>query len=421
MLFRLEALEAQREKSRGAVVLTRPLSFSTLTLGAVTAAVALVALFFFAEYTKRTRIIGFTQPDKGAIKLVASSSGIVLERRVAEGEHVAAGQTLFVISGERVAAGGAAAVAGQGSHAAAIAQLKLRKESLRDEQGQQGRLAHKEQQQLQRRLADIDVELAQIEREMGTQRRRIQLASDKYGRFADLQKENFVSAAAVSEKQEEIIEQQARLQALERSRLQLVRESSQVSAELGQIPLKADRERAQLERSVSALDQDLALAEAQRQMLVAAPANGVVTGILVEPGQYVSTAPLATLLPDNATLEAVLFAPSRAAGFIESGQAVRLRYQAYPYQKFGQHEGTVLQVSKSALTPNELPPLIAGELPKPEAMYRVTVRLANQAITAYGQPQALTAGMQLEADVMQDRRKLIEWVFEPLYSLRGKW
>lgn len=421
MLFRLEALEAQRERSRGAVLVTRPLSFSVLTVGAVAAAIALAAFFYFGEYTKRNRIIGFTQPDKGAIKLIAPSAGIVTERRVKEGERVAAGQVLFVVSGERIAAAGASDATAQGSHAAAIAQLKLRKRSLQDEEGQQARLVQNEQQQLQRRLADIDLELSQLDREIGTQRRRVQLATDKHRRFADLQKENFVSAAAVSERQEEIIEQQARMQALERSRLQLVRESSHVAAELAQIPLKADRERAQLERNVSALEQDLALAEAQRQMVITAPTAGVVTGILAEPGQTVGTAPLATLLPDNATLEAVLFAPSRAAGFIESGQSVRLRYHAYPYQKFGQYDGTVVQVSRAALTPSELPQLIAGEVLKPEPMYRVTVRLAQQAITAYGQQQPLTAGMQLEADVMQDRRKLIEWVFEPLYSLRGKW
>ena len=421
MLFRLEALEAQRERARGAVLVTRPLSFSVLTVGAVVAAIALVVFFTFGEYTKRNRIVGFTQPDKGAIKLIAPAAGIVTERRVKEGERVAAGQILFVVSGERIAAAGASEATAQGSHAAAIAQLKLRKRSLQDEEGQQARLVQKEQQQLEKRLADIGLEMSQLDREIGTQKRRVQLATDKYRRFADLQKENFVSAAAVSERQEEIIEQQGRMQALERSRLQLVRESSQVASELAQIPLKADRERGQLQRDVSALDQDLALAEAQRQMVITAPAPGVVTGILAEPGQTVSTAPMATLLPDNATLEAVLFAPSRSAGFIEPGQSVRVRYQSYPYQKFGQYDGTVVQVSRAALTPSELPQLIAGQGLQAEPMYRVTVRLAQQAITAYGQQQPLTAGMQLEADVMQDRRKLIEWVFEPLYSLRGKW
>jgi membrane fusion protein len=50
----------------------------------------------------------------------------------------------------------------------------------------------------------------------------------------------------------------------------------------------------------------------------------------------------------------------------------------------------------------------------------VTVRLAQQAITAYGKPEQLKPGMLLEADVLGEKRRLIEWVFEPLYSLKGK-
>ena len=103
---------------------------------------------------------------------------------------------------------------------------------------------------------------------------------------------------------------------------------------------------------------------------------------------------------------------------------MQLRYQAFPYQKFGHHAGQVLQVSRTPLQATEL----AG-LPLPEAMkgaasaeplYRITVALDAQAVKAYGQPQPLAAGMQLEADVLLDRRRLIEWIFEPLLSVTGR-
>jgi membrane fusion protein len=55
-----------------------------------------------------------------------------------------------------------------------------------------------------------------------------------------------------------------------------------------------------------------------------------------------------------------------------------------------------------------------------EPMYRVTVDLAAQAIPVYGKPQPLQAGMQLDADLLQDTRPLYEWVLDPLYSLTGK-
>jgi membrane fusion protein len=54
-------------------------------------------------------------------------------------------------------------------------------------------------------------------------------------------------------------------------------------------------------------------------------------------------------------------------------------------------------------------------------VYRVTVRLDSQHVTAYGKPVALQPGMQLEADLLVERRRLIDWVLDPLYSFTGKW
>jgi membrane fusion protein len=100
---------------------------------------------------------------------------------------------------------------------------------------------------------------------------------------------------------------------------------------------------------------------------------------------------------------------------------VLLRYQAFPYQKFGLQGGQVVQVSRSPLQASEL----AGvPLPKSEGeaepLYRITVTLDKQAVAAYGREQALAPGMQLEADVLLDRRRLIEWIFEPLLGLASR-
>ena len=55
-----------------------------------------------------------------------------------------------------------------------------------------------------------------------------------------------------------------------------------------------------------------------------------------------------------------------------------------------------------------------------EPLYRITVDLASQTVSAYGRPQPLQAGLLLEADVLQDTRRVYEWVLERLYRLTGK-
>jgi multidrug efflux pump subunit AcrA (membrane-fusion protein) len=120
----------------------------------------------------------------------------------------------------------------------------------------------------------------------------------------------------------------------------------------------------------------------------------------------------------DAPLEALLFAPSRTAGFVVPGQRVLLRYAAYPYQKFGLQSGRVVSVSQSAFAPSDLSPGLQTQFghQSNETLYRVTVALDSQSIATYGDVRLLKAGMALDADIVQDRRRIIEWMLEPIFA-----
>ncbi|XHH29478.1 hypothetical protein WIW49_00670 [Xanthomonas euroxanthea] len=100
------------------------------------------------------------------------------------------------------------------------------------------------------------------------------------------------------------------------------------------------------------------------------------------------------------------------------GDRVLLRYQAFPYQKFGRHAGRVVEVSRSAVTSKELSSLLGQQIE--EARYRVIVELETQHIVANGRNELLRPGMVLDADILLEKRKLIEWMFEPVYEMTGR-
>jgi membrane fusion protein len=54
-----------------------------------------------------------------------------------------------------------------------------------------------------------------------------------------------------------------------------------------------------------------------------------------------------------------------------------------------------------------------------EPAYRVVVRPARQTLQAYHNAIPLQPGMLLDADVKLERRRLFQWLFDPLYSLAG--
>ncbi|WP_370663192.1 hypothetical protein [Massilia mucilaginosa] len=133
--------------------------------------------------------------------------------------------------------------------------------------------------------------------------------------------------------------------------------------------------------------------------------------------------PLLSIVPRGATLEAHLYASCRAIGFLRPRQQVHLRYLAYPYQKFGHYRGTIKSISRTGIEPAELPAqfgAVAGGGKAGEALYRITVTLARQDVTAYGARVPLAPGMQLDADVLLERRRLVEWVLDPVYTITGR-
>jgi len=114
-----------------------------------------------------------------------------------------------------------------------------------------------------------------------------------------------------------------------------------------------------------------------------------------------------------------LYISSRAVGFVKPGKKVLLRYEAYPYQKFGQPEGVVATVSRAPIPAAELSYTLPNMSIGPnaaETYYRLEVIIPKQTITAYGKEEPLQAGMMLQADILLETRKLYEWLFEPLYK-----
>ena len=52
-----------------------------------------------------------------------------------------------------------------------------------------------------------------------------------------------------------------------------------------------------------------------------------------------------------------------------------------------------------------------------EPMFRITVAMDSSELSAFGTMQPLVAGMRMEADVLLERRRLVEWLFAPVLGL----
>lgn len=417
-LFRREVVTERQTQWLGTVLLTPRVSYRVFTVFAVLVTSATLVLLLYADYTRKARLNGWLVPQHGVIRVVAPQAGVLTQLYVREGVEVRQGERLLRLSTELQSATLGA------TQQAITRQLTTRRNSLATERRQHEQLLTQQRRALAERLSALLSEETQLEREIALQQSRVRLAEKAEQRQHASRTRGLVSEVQVQQAEELKIEQDAKLRAMERQRLVMQRDRLVVENERQDLPLKAQTQFATIERHIAELEQQLAEAEARREIVVTAPQSGVVTAIQAEEGGSVNTSvPLLSIVPAGTTLEAHLFSPSRAVGFVRPGQPVRLRYQAYPYQKFGHYQGVVTTISRSAVSPSEMPSQLTGLTGLYDAhapVYRIAVRLESQTITAYGQPMPLQPGMQLEADVLLERRRLVEWVLDPLYTLTGK-
>lgn len=397
----------------GEILLAQPLSTAWLAWLSAFISVAVLTTLFSVDYTRKERVTGQLALDKGLVKIYTPPvTGVVTKKLVKEGDKVEAGQVLFVISIERVSSSRG------DTQAEMLRQILERKKHFKQEREKQAQVSQRDEIALSQRIKFLSQEISLLTQEIETQGKRLRLNHATLARNKELLKQEFVSPARVDELEQDVLDQQLKQQSAERNLTMMRKEQNQLRSDLENLPLTMQNRLSEFDRQILALDQEVTDSESRRELVVNAPQAGQITTILVDVGQTVlSDKPLAALLPNNATLQANLYLPSRAYGFVEKNMDVMLRYPAYPYQKFGQYGGKVLEIGRTALAVDELRTI--GQV-STEPFYRVLVALDAQSVQAYGKPIALQNGLQVEADIMIDTRKLYEWILEPLYSVTGK-
>ncbi|MFC5477583.1 HlyD family secretion protein [Massilia suwonensis] len=414
-LFRQQAVEHITVRQYGTVILTRPVSHIVLTGVFMTLVSLLIAFFALFETTRKAPVQGMLVPTAGVIRVFSNQVGIIKEIRIKEGQFVREGEILFVVSSERSTANS------RSTEALVSELLAQRRDSFRTELQQAKAQAGHRRTALQQRARDLQGEITRLDNQALMQQQRITLSEQTVARFAQLKSTGYISAAQLQEREAELLDQRQRLLEVERIRSATQRDLVSTQAEEQDMTVQALRDENALRRSASTLEQDLTENEARREIPIRARQSGTITAIAANLGQTVGSATsLASILPEESMLEAEMYVPSHAVGFIKPGMTAMLRYRAFPYQKFGQHPARVREVATTSVRLEELPTAAMPGAAQSEPVYRIRLALEQQSVRAYGAPMPLRSGMLVDANVMLERRKLYEWVLEPLFSISGR-
>lgn len=409
-LFRKEAIIHQGQKLDGEVTIATHMSFNVVTALVVMIIFVGFSYLLLGEYHRKEVVAGYLRPTTGLSKVYPLASGRIDEIFVKEGQVVEKGQLLARIRMEKHLS------SGEEVTESIMRELLAQKSLVQKNIETQEKLLIVNQDKSASQIESMQAQISQANNQQTILKERLALSEKKLSDTLLLIKDGFASEREYQELQDRHLTMKQQIEDIHSQVLSQSEQLAQLRFQAKQLPLQSEEQIAQLSSQLAGINQQISQTDAQRGLDVRSNRAGKITNLLLKSGMMTQVnRPLMTILPEGATLEAVLFVPTRAYGFVRSGQETRIRYQAFPYQRFGIYLGEITEVSQSVILPNETSLPVSFQ----EPVYQIVVKLNEQGAQAYGTSVPLQSGMLLEADIMVDKRTLFEWLFEPIYSIKG--
>ena len=167
-------------------------------------------------------------------------------------------------------------------------------------------------------------------------------------------------------------------------------------------------EKAQLRRQMVEL-------RADRDATVQSVAR-VSEGSVLSPGQQ-----FITMVPASAALEVEANIPGREDGYVHVGDRVTVKFDTFPYSRYGVAHGTVRIMSPDSFTPQEEQRNPTGTMPaapnSADPYYRARVSIGDVAVHGTPGPFRMIPGMPVTADIVVGKRTVLGYALQRIVGV----
>jgi membrane fusion protein len=409
-LFRNEAIQFQQHNRQwGDVASLQPLSTKVVVWFLATSAAVIILFLFVAQYARKEIAVGYLTPTTGTAKIFAPERGTIKAVHVEEGSTVREGQPLLTIDTDQIAADG------NDVNASMLNTLRSQKAFIAENINREEERTGSERERLRALVRGLGAEISELQSQIELQTERLKVVDSDFDAAAQLKSKGVMSAVDFRRREVQVLEHKQAISALNQQLAARKNQLTEAQFSLQQLPTVMAQKVQALRNDLAYVEQRIDQVTIRRAYVIRAPTNGRISTLQATVGQNADPQRLQLeIIPEESVLQAVLFLPARAIGFVKPGQDVRILYEAFPYQHFGTYHGSVVKVSQTILNSSDA----TGPIKLNEPAYRVTVGLERPDIDAYGTRVALQPDMLLKADVILEKRSLMSWLTNPLRGVR---
>lgn len=393
-LFRSEAMA---EPEYGEALAFATPQWRSIGLVAAAALALIVAFASLANFDSIAQARGVVIPVSGISRVISPQAGTISTVYVRQGQRVAAGTPLLKIQSPDRLPGG------QAARGEALATYRRQQEVAKQSSAAESMRRSAERQRLAVQAEELAAAAESYRRQERLQIERITKNQDRLRALAPVRAKGYVSETTILALEEALLTQRQRLAELQQQRTEALHELQRTRLRMTEMGAEARKAELDTQSALLALERGATGAQVEAEVMLTAARDGIVSALNVTPGAAVQRGQeLAAVVRPGDRLMAELQVPSRASGSLRPGQQVILRYDAFPYQRFGVGHGVIEEAASTAMAIN------GGR----ELAYRVRVRLLDAG------DFALRPDMGLTASIVTEKRSLLDWLFAPL---RQKW
>ncbi|GAB6843144.1 membrane fusion protein [Methylorubrum rhodinum] len=395
----------------------RSASVAALLVVAIVGAV--IAGLWFGRFAQTESVRGIVAATGGFARIDAPRAGIVTRIDVGQGAAVRPGQTLFALRMGTATAGGESAVEAE------IRNLRQTRKGLQDEIARADAFiaeATRQQEQIEADQKPFYAGLAE-------QTKRNQAAVEKtratVRRVAAYVRQGDATRDLLEQHERTAFDYERQVAELQLKRMEYQRQDTERKRAFRELVVARQSQRAEAQGRIETTDSRLASLRTEALLEVQAQHAGTVLALAAKVGDSVKAGQFVAAVGDpDAAPVIVVEAPARAVGLAKVGQRVVLKYDAFPFKTFGIHHGTVSYISQAAIRGTLSEERQEGGLdPRPvplQSAYRIEIVPDRADVDAYGERVPIRIGSTLSADIVVERRRLIDWMLDPIRALRGR-
>ncbi|HAW3721593.1 TPA: HlyD family efflux transporter periplasmic adaptor subunit [Escherichia coli] len=383
----------------GDVIVTTTYSQRVIIVCSVFIFICVLMFISFAEYTQKRNVNGIVYPDKGIVNIKSKQSGTLSALYIKSGDYIRVGEKLLEID------------ASSSTH-----YFRNNEENYRE---MLSKLRGISSSEVQANIYTLDAKKKLTEEQIDQTRNSIAIMRNQirlldaaiqsqqstFNRIQEAYKKKYVSDVEKNNAEMQLIDKKMQRQSLNNEILsregQIISLKKELDDTIDRIKNIQNEDK---KESLQSLMKMYGIAS-DTESVLRAPIAGKIAEIVERTGRFVNAGDtILTVIPQDSVNQIIAFISPELIGEIKKGTRVALKYDSYPYQRFGIEHGIIIDISRVPLQPEDI--YTNFGLKVENACFRVGIK-----ITERKERIAVIPGMSLKVEIPTRKESIIKWIF----------